>query len=224
MASSIPTTADAPFIRRALIRKENSMRHARASLAAIGVACVVASSAAFAQFSNAFAFGDSLSDAGQYGSRFTTNPGLTFPMYLTERYGISVDRQHVMGHCDVPDPRNPKQFGGMHHHSDPGRHRATGRPGHCPPDPWLAPHSRVGPSDLPTRGRPCHRHRAPATRQGRGRCPTPDGRNRQRSASAALEMVHPHNKPPASDWFAAQKSPVAPSANECTALLPPLTT
>ena len=66
------------------------MRNIRASLAAIGAACVMASPAALAQFSNAFVFGDSLSDAGQYGSRFTTNPGLTFPMYLTERYGISV--------------------------------------------------------------------------------------------------------------------------------------
>ena len=66
------------------------MRNIRASLAAIGAACVVASPGAFAQFSNAFVFGDSLSDAGQYGSRFTTNPGLSFAMYLTERYGISV--------------------------------------------------------------------------------------------------------------------------------------
>ncbi len=66
------------------------MRKIRASLAAIGIVSVVASSGAAAQFSNAFVFGDSLSDAGQYGSRFTTNPGLTFPMYLTERYGISV--------------------------------------------------------------------------------------------------------------------------------------
>ena len=66
------------------------MRNVRASLAAIGVACAIASPAAFAQFSNAFVFGDSLSDAGQYGSRFTTNPGLTFPMYVTQRYGISV--------------------------------------------------------------------------------------------------------------------------------------
>src|SRR5438067_2605697 len=73
-----------------LIRKENSMRNVRASLAAIGVACAIASPVAFAQFSNAFVFGDSLSDAGQYGSRFTTNPGLTFPMYVTQRYGISV--------------------------------------------------------------------------------------------------------------------------------------
>jgi outer membrane lipase/esterase len=35
-------------------------------------------------------FGDSLSDAGQYGARFTTNPGLTFPMYVTQQYGINV--------------------------------------------------------------------------------------------------------------------------------------
>ncbi|MGA8031870.1 MAG: autotransporter domain-containing protein, partial [Casimicrobiaceae bacterium] len=43
-----------------------------------------------AQYSGAYIFGDSLSDAGQYGSRFTTNPGLTGPMYLAQRYGISV--------------------------------------------------------------------------------------------------------------------------------------
>src|SRR5205814_1094186 len=66
------------------------MRNIRASLAAIGIASIVASTGAGAQFTNAFVFGDSLSDAGQYGSRFTTNPGLTFPMYLSERYGFSV--------------------------------------------------------------------------------------------------------------------------------------
>ncbi|HEY3181153.1 MAG TPA: autotransporter domain-containing protein, partial [Casimicrobiaceae bacterium] len=66
------------------------MRNIRASLVAIGIASLVGSDGAVAQFSNAFAFGDSLSDAGQYGSRFTTNPGLTFPMYLSERYGLSM--------------------------------------------------------------------------------------------------------------------------------------
>ncbi|HEY2816436.1 MAG TPA: autotransporter domain-containing protein [Casimicrobiaceae bacterium] len=66
------------------------MRNIRASLAALGAACVVASPSALAQFSNAFVFGDSLSDAGQYGARFTTNPGLSFAMYVTERYGYSV--------------------------------------------------------------------------------------------------------------------------------------
>jgi outer membrane lipase/esterase len=66
------------------------MRKFRPSLAAAVVALAVASGNASAQFSNAYVFGDSLSDAGQYGARFTTNPGLTFPMYLTQHYGISV--------------------------------------------------------------------------------------------------------------------------------------
>src|SRR5882724_4192382 len=66
------------------------MRNFRPSLAAAAVALAVASGSVSAQFSNAYVFGDSLSDAGQYGARFTTNPGLTFPMYLTQRYGISV--------------------------------------------------------------------------------------------------------------------------------------
>ena len=43
-----------------------------------------------AQFSGAYVFGDSLSDAGQYGARFTTNPGLTFPMYVSQQYGITM--------------------------------------------------------------------------------------------------------------------------------------
>jgi outer membrane lipase/esterase len=66
------------------------MRNIRASLAAVGIVSIVASGGVAAQFSNAFVFGDSLSDAGQYGSRFTTNPGLTFPMYLSERYGFTI--------------------------------------------------------------------------------------------------------------------------------------
>ena len=66
------------------------MRKFRPTLAAAAVALAVASGYASAQFSGAYVFGDSLSDAGQYGARFTTNPGLTFPMYVTERYGIVV--------------------------------------------------------------------------------------------------------------------------------------
>ena len=57
-------------------------------VAAVAASLVCAS--ASAQFSNAYVFGDSLADAGQYGARFTTNPGLAFPMYLTQRYGITV--------------------------------------------------------------------------------------------------------------------------------------
>ena len=67
------------------------MRRFRRSLAAVAVAAAstLGSGAVQAQFSNTFIFGDSLSDAGQYGARFTTNPGLTFPMYVAQAFGLS---------------------------------------------------------------------------------------------------------------------------------------
>ena len=77
------------------------MRTFRPTLAAAAVALLVTgagcSGSASAQFSNAYIFGDSLSDAGQYGARFTTNPGLTFPMYLAQRYGITVSPSFTGG-------------------------------------------------------------------------------------------------------------------------------
>ncbi|MGE5087856.1 MAG: autotransporter outer membrane beta-barrel domain-containing protein [Candidatus Levyibacteriota bacterium] len=66
------------------------MRTFRPSVAAAAVMLALGAGSANAQYSGAYIFGDSLSDAGQYGSRFTTNPGLTGPMYLAQRYGISV--------------------------------------------------------------------------------------------------------------------------------------
>jgi outer membrane lipase/esterase len=73
------------------------MRCFRPSVAAAAIAIMFGSGAASAQFSNAYVFGDSLSDAGQYGARFTTNPGLTFPMYLAQRYGITVSPSFTGG-------------------------------------------------------------------------------------------------------------------------------
>lgn len=35
-------------------------------------------------------------------------------------YKIPVDRQHIIGHCEVPDPHHPDQRGGAGHHHDPG--------------------------------------------------------------------------------------------------------
>jgi len=66
------------------------MRKFRPTTAAVAVALAVASGGASAQFSGAYAFGDSLTDAGQYGARFTTNPGLSFPMYVSQQYGIAM--------------------------------------------------------------------------------------------------------------------------------------
>lgn len=40
--------------------------------------------------------------------------------YLCHKYNIPVDRKHIIGHNEVPDPNNPGQYGGVHHHQDPG--------------------------------------------------------------------------------------------------------
>lgn len=41
--------------------------------------------------------------------------------YLAHKYLIRPDRQHVIGHNQVPDPNHRGQFGGFAHHTDPGR-------------------------------------------------------------------------------------------------------
>jgi outer membrane lipase/esterase len=66
------------------------MRKFRPSLAAAAVALAVASGSASAQFSNFYFFGDSSTDAGAFGSRFTVNPGLVWAQVLGQRYGDTV--------------------------------------------------------------------------------------------------------------------------------------
>jgi N-acetyl-anhydromuramyl-L-alanine amidase AmpD len=39
---------------------------------------------------------------------------------ICSRWGIPIDRGHVIGHNQVPDPNNPSLFGGSDHHWDPG--------------------------------------------------------------------------------------------------------
>jgi N-acetyl-anhydromuramyl-L-alanine amidase AmpD len=40
--------------------------------------------------------------------------------YLCNKYGIPSDRDHIIGHNEVPDPYAPGQFGGVSNHTDPG--------------------------------------------------------------------------------------------------------
>jgi N-acetyl-anhydromuramyl-L-alanine amidase AmpD/photosystem II stability/assembly factor-like uncharacterized protein len=40
--------------------------------------------------------------------------------YLVLKYAIPIDRAHIIGHADVPDPSNPRLRGGAGHHTDPG--------------------------------------------------------------------------------------------------------
>jgi len=65
------------------------MRSFRPTLVA-GALALALSGTASAQFTNTYVFGDSLSDAGQYGARFTTNPGLVTPQLIGQLYGITV--------------------------------------------------------------------------------------------------------------------------------------
>jgi N-acetyl-anhydromuramyl-L-alanine amidase AmpD len=39
---------------------------------------------------------------------------------ICSRWGVPLDRAHVIGHNEVPDPDNPGLYGGSDHHTDPG--------------------------------------------------------------------------------------------------------
>ena len=40
--------------------------------------------------------------------------------YLCLKYDIPMDREHIIGHNEVPNPNHPGQFGGVDGHTDPG--------------------------------------------------------------------------------------------------------
>lgn len=42
--------------------------------------------------------------------------------YLCLKYEIPMDREHIIGHNEVPDPKNPDRMGGVNGHTDPGQH------------------------------------------------------------------------------------------------------
>jgi len=39
---------------------------------------------------------------------------------LAHKYGILVERRHIIGHEEVPNPREPGRYGGVSGHRDPG--------------------------------------------------------------------------------------------------------
>jgi N-acetyl-anhydromuramyl-L-alanine amidase AmpD len=42
--------------------------------------------------------------------------------YLAHRWGIPLDRGHIIGHNEVPNPYHPGRFGGTDGHTDPGQY------------------------------------------------------------------------------------------------------
>jgi outer membrane lipase/esterase len=75
------------------------MRRRTKSLLAVALAAGLglAQGEAAAQFNNFFFFGDSLTDAGFYGSRFTVNPGQVWAQDLGARFGVTVTPVTVGG-------------------------------------------------------------------------------------------------------------------------------
>jgi len=42
--------------------------------------------------------------------------------YLVNKYGIPLDRAHIIGHNEIPDPYAAGQYGGVTNHTDPGNY------------------------------------------------------------------------------------------------------
>jgi hypothetical protein len=80
---------------------------------------------------------------------------------ICSRWGVPMDRTHVIGHYEVPDPNNPGQFGGAGHHTDPGAYwnwtyymsqavafaNALPSPPHLGPDPTATPGDKTASVD-----------------------------------------------------------------------------
>jgi N-acetyl-anhydromuramyl-L-alanine amidase AmpD len=64
--------------------------------------------------------GETYDPAGFTAAEYRSSAQLV--AWLVRRYDIPIDRTHIIGHADVPDPFHPGLFGGSDHHSDPGPH------------------------------------------------------------------------------------------------------
>ena len=64
--------------------------------------------------------GDTYDPAGFTTAEYTSSAKLV--AWLVLRYGIPIDRAHIIGHYQVPDPNHPGEYGGSAHHTDPGPH------------------------------------------------------------------------------------------------------
>ena len=62
--------------------------------------------------------GDTYDPAGFTPEEYKASAHLV--AWLVRRYDIPVDRKHIIGHYQVPDPKHPGEYGGSAHHTDPG--------------------------------------------------------------------------------------------------------
>src|SRR4051794_12966611 len=64
--------------------------------------------------------GETYDPAGFTTEQYRTSARLV--AWLVRRFDIPVDREHIIGHYQVPDPNSPGEYGGSDHHTDPGPH------------------------------------------------------------------------------------------------------
>lgn len=62
--------------------------------------------------------GETYDPAGFTAAEYKSSARLV--AWLARRYDIPIDRTHIIGHSEVPDPNHPGEFGGADHHTDPG--------------------------------------------------------------------------------------------------------
>jgi hypothetical protein len=62
--------------------------------------------------------GETYDPAGFTAAEYKSSARLV--AWLVRRYGIPIDRKHIIGHSEVPDPNHPGELGGSDHHTDPG--------------------------------------------------------------------------------------------------------
>lgn len=62
--------------------------------------------------------GDTYDPAGFTAEEYAASARLV--AWLVRRYDIPVDRTHIIGHAQVPDPNDGSPTGGSEHHTDPG--------------------------------------------------------------------------------------------------------
>ncbi|HVU76128.1 MAG TPA: N-acetylmuramoyl-L-alanine amidase [Gaiellaceae bacterium] len=62
--------------------------------------------------------GETYDPAGFSAAEYKSSARLV--AWLVRRYDIPIDREHIIGHAEVPDPNHPGELGGSAHHTDPG--------------------------------------------------------------------------------------------------------
>jgi hypothetical protein len=89
---------------------------------------------------------------------------------ICSRWGVPMDRTHVIGHNEVPDPNDPTLFGGSDHHTDPGPYwdwatymslaqsyaNALPSPPHMMPDPYAVLNSSTSATVTWLPAQTCH--------------------------------------------------------------------